>query len=66
MKDETRIWIEYAEENFKSAKILLKSKLFNPCMQNIQQSIEKSLKSVLVENSIGLKRAHSISDLKQL
>jgi len=64
MKDETRIWIEYAEENFKSAKILLKSKLFNPCMQNIQQSIEKSLKSVLVENSIGLKRAHSISDLK--
>ena len=64
MKDETRIWIEYAEENFKSAKILLKSKLFNPCLQNIQQSIEKPLKFVLVENSIGLKRTHHISDLK--
>ena len=46
--------------------ILLNSKLFNPCLQNIQQSIEKSLKAVLVENSLGLKKTHSISELKQI
>ncbi len=66
MNDETKVWIEYAEENFKSAKVLLNSKLFNPCLQNIQQSIEKSLKAVLIEKSIGLKKTHSIIELKQI
>ena len=66
MKDETKVWMEYAEENYKSAKVLLNSKLFNPCLQNIQQSIEKSLKAILIENSLELKKTHSISELKQI
>ena len=49
MKDEAEIWFKYSKENFESAKILLKSSLFNPCLQNVQQSIEKALKAVLVE-----------------
>jgi len=44
MKDETQVWLKYSEENFQSAKILLGSKLFNPCLQNIQQSVEKTQK----------------------
>jgi len=66
MRDETKIWINYSKENLESAEILLESKLFNPCLQNIQQCIEKALKSVLIEKSIELKRTHSISELKNI
>ena len=36
MKDETKLWLKYADENFKSSKILLESFLFNPSLQNTQ------------------------------
>ena len=60
MKKETETWLSYAEENFKSAEILLDSDLFNPCLQNIQQFIEKYLKAILIENSKKIKKTHSI------
>ena len=56
MKDETRKWLEYADENLKSAKVLLDSELFNPCLQNAQQAVEKMLKAMLVEFSIKFKK----------
>jgi len=52
LKDETKNWLIYAEENLRSASILLKSNLFNSCLQNIQQSIEKYLKALLLEKKI--------------
>ncbi len=66
MKDESKIWLDYAEENLKSAKVLLKSELLNPCLQNIQQTIEKALKSILIEKTTKLKKTHSINDLKNI
>jgi HEPN domain-containing protein len=63
MKDETRKWLEYADENLKSAKVLLDSELFNPCLQNAQQAVEKMLKAVLVEFSIKFKKTHSTDEL---
>jgi HEPN domain-containing protein len=66
LKDETKIWLTYSKENLDSAKVLLKSELFNPCLQNVQQSIEKSLKALLIENSLKLKRTHSIFELKNI
>ena len=66
MKDETKIWIRYSTENLDSANILLKSKLFNPCLQNVQQAVEKILKAVLIENALPLKRTHDILELKNL
>jgi len=60
MKDETKIWLNYSKENLESAKILLNSELFNPCLQNAQQCVEKALKGILVDNSIKLKKTHSI------
>jgi len=63
MKDQTSKWLEYANENLKSSHILLNSGLFNPCLQNAQQAVEKMLKAVLVEFSIKLKKTHSISEL---
>lgn len=66
MKDETKIWLDYAKENFQSAKILLASELYNPCLQNVQQCVEKALKALMIENSIKLKKIHSIAQLKKI
>ncbi|MDP2862958.1 MAG: HEPN domain-containing protein [Desulfobacterales bacterium] len=66
MKDETAIWLEYAAENLASAQILLDSGLFNSCLQNVQQCVEKLLKAVLVEFYSNLVKTHSISKLKQI
>ncbi len=51
MKDETREWLNYAEENLKAARLLLEQSLYNSCRQNMQQSIEKVLKALLLEKA---------------
>lgn len=66
MKDETKIWLEYAKENLKSSKVLLENKLYNPCLQNIQQSVEKAIKAILIEKSIILRKTHSINELRNI
>jgi len=63
LKDETKIWFKYSNENFDSAMVLLKSGLFNPCLQNVQQAVEKALKAIIVENNIHLKKTHDILEL---
>lgn len=63
MKKDTEIWLAYAEENLKSSEILLESLLFNPCLQNAQQAVEKHLKTLLIENAINLFKTHSIREL---
>jgi HEPN domain-containing protein len=63
MKDETGIWIKYAEENLNSAKVLLGSGLLNPCLQNSQQTVEKALKALQIEHGLPLKKIHSINEL---
>lgn len=66
MKDETKQWLKYANENLQSARVLLNSCLFNPCLQNAQQAVEKLLKAVLVEFSIKFTKTHSINELVML
>ena len=66
MKNETKTWLDYAAENLESARILLDSNLFNSCLQNIQQCVEKLLKAVFVELSAKLLKTHSISRLAQV
>lgn len=66
MKNETRQWMGYAEENLRSAELLLENDLYNPCLQNTQQSIEKMLKAALIEMSVTLKKTHSINELLYL
>ena len=66
MSDEARTWLHYAEENLRSARLLLEHGLLNPCLQNAQQAVEKSLKAVLLARAIPLRRTHSIQDLANL
>ncbi len=65
MKDETGIWLRYAAENLESARVLSESGLFNPCLQNVQQCVEKLMKAVLLEVSVPLIRTHNISMLNR-
>ena len=39
MKKDTEYWVQYADENLKSAEILMESGLFNPSLQNAQQAV---------------------------
>jgi len=52
MQEETKSWLTYSEENLEAAKVLIVSELYNPCLHNIQQSIEKALKSLFIEKVI--------------
>ena len=66
MKSETRIWLKYAAENLESAKIILQSNLYNPCLQNVQQAVEKALKAILIETVSHVKKTHDIFEIKKL
>jgi HEPN domain-containing protein len=66
MKDEAKIWLNYAEENLKSSEILLQNSLYNPCLQNAQQCVEKALKALLIKKEIIFKRTHDIFELNQV
>lgn len=66
MQEETKSWLTYSEENLGAAKVLLESELYNPCLHNIQQSIEKALKSLFMEKLIPFKKTHNIMELKTI
>lgn len=66
MKGEVRVWLDYAEENLMAARLLLDQKLYNPCLQNMQQSIEKALKALLLEKAHNYRKTHSITELVHL
>jgi len=52
MSDEAGTWLRYTEENLRSARLLLEHGLLNPCLQNAQQAVEKSLKAVLIAERV--------------
>ena len=64
MKDETREWLGFAEENRRAARVTLESRLYNACLQNCQQATEKSLKALLVEAGAPVRKTHSIRELR--
>lgn len=66
MKSETQKWLHYAEENLQSARVLLENQLLNPCLQNVQQAVEKTLKALLIESAKQFKKTHSINELMLL
>ena len=44
-------WFCYAWENLSAAEILQSQRLYDPCLQNVQQSVEKSLEALLLEKA---------------
>ena len=66
MKDETRTWLVYADENNDVALLALKHGHLNSCLQNAQQAVEKFLKAVVIEMDLEFMRTHSIRELSGL
>jgi len=66
MKKETAHWPSYAYENIEVSRLLLSSGFFNPCLQNLQQAIEKTLKAAMIEREVGLRKSHSIQELSNI
>jgi HEPN domain-containing protein len=58
--------VDVCRGNLESCQILFKSNLFNPCLQNVQQTVEKALKAILIEKGIKLQRTHDILQIKQI
>ena len=56
MKDETRVWLSYADENLDVAGLSLDHGHLNACLQNAQQAVEKYLKAVVVERNLEFRR----------
>jgi HEPN domain-containing protein len=63
MKDETHLWLTYAEENLEMARLALERGYFNACLQNAQQAVEKALKAVLIGKRGEFPKTHSIQEL---
>ncbi len=59
-------WLDYAEANLASARLLLDAGYYNPCLQESQQATEKALKAIVMIASIPLKKTHSIRELKAI
>lgn len=63
MKDETRTWLAYANENHDVAGLALEHGHLNSCLQNTQQAVEKYLKTVVIDKGLEFLRTHSIREL---
>jgi HEPN domain-containing protein len=66
MKDETRLWLAFANENLQMSRIALEREFFNASLQNAQQAVEKGLKALLIERGLECPRTHSIRELARL
>ena len=60
MSIESQHWLNYARENLAVCRMCLSSGLWNPCLENAQQTVEKSLKGLRSRRGLGEKRIHDI------
>ena len=66
MRDDAQMWLAYAEENLACARLVLQNGYFNPCLQNVQQAVEKALKAFILEKGLEFRRTHSTSELNSI
>ena len=64
MSDEAREWLKYAQENRQVSRLSLGQGLFNACLQNAQQAVEKALKAACVSKGLPVKKTHSVRELR--
>lgn len=63
MKNDTQRWLSFAQSNLGAAHCVFKNGFFNPCLQDIQQAVEKALKALLIETSSEIRKTHSVHEL---
>ncbi len=66
MNERVANWFRFAEEDLKSAKILLKEEIYNKVCFHSQQCAENSLKAFLVSRRKKPPKTHSLIELLRL
>ena len=66
MKEETKGWINLAEEDFATAKANFKIKKYKFASYLCQQSAEKALKALLIEKTDKFPKIHDLVELGKL
>jgi len=66
MRNETRFWLQYADENLDVAELALANDHLNACLHNAQQAVEKYLKTLVIEYELPFKKTHAIYALWQV
>lgn len=65
MRDETSLWMQYADENLDVAELALNNDHLNASLHNAQQAVEKYLKALIIEHELPFKKTHAIYALWQ-
>jgi HEPN domain-containing protein len=65
MSDDFKVWFIYADENLAVARLALEGGYYNACLQNVQQAVEKYLKTALLLRKAAFQKTHSIETLNR-
>jgi HEPN domain-containing protein len=65
MSAEHASWFVYADENLAVARLALDGGYYNACLQNVQQAVEKYLKTALLARNAAFQKTHSIETLNR-
>lgn len=63
MKKITKKWLEFANNDLQSAKVLLDSKAYENAIWHCHQAVEKTIKAIVVEKEIRLRKTHDLIGL---
>ena len=63
MKEITKEWIGYAQEDLKAAHILYKEKAYRICTYHCHQAIEKILKAIIISKGSAFHKIHDLIEL---
>lgn len=63
MKKITQKWLEFAQEDLTSARILFKGKSYETSIWHCHQALEKTLKAVIGEKRIRIRKTHDLIGL---
>jgi HEPN domain-containing protein len=57
---DSKMWIDYAQENLDVAKLVLAHGHYNASLQNAQQAVEKFLKAVILSAGKPVRKTHDL------
>lgn len=65
MKKITQKWLEFAKKDIKDAEILFKGRSYEASIWHCHQACEKTLKAIIVEKNIRLRKTHDLVGLSE-